>query len=611
MLATLVGTAVGGFAAAQPAAAGHSADYATTISQRYTDSLDAHASLTPGTEIPLGSWRDADGKHHMSRVYATYDLSGFAGKEVFTANLYAHEEEVTDCAERDIEVWITSPVSDPTWADPPAEQTLIGAVTGSGSCPGLLSRDLTAAVQQALNAGQTKLGVELRIPADREGDTARGRWLNVQYGVRLTIDYNTPPEVPTQLSAGRQQCGTQAPYPYLATPQPTLAARFDDADPNDKLTGSFAIWPVGDPDDRTTINTIGHIPSGAASFVTVPAGVITEDGTYGWQSRLNDDTDTSDWSQTCYFTADLTPPANPPGVTSSNYPQGGFIDGGTPGHFTFTANGVDDVIGYQYSWDNYPGVPLSCSPTASDPSSTSGIVAAEGLGGSAVVDLSPPEAGPNELYVRSLDRACNISDLTRYDVQVRDTSPTVLAYSQPVLGKPFTLTVKPNPAVAPIVSYRYQVNSDDPQTVAAKDDGSASITFTPSCFCGVLSVQVSSISANGWVSPPGRYYHDILNVPVVSSDIYPDYLATWQPGGGVGITGHFTFASPVAGTVAYQYSIDWGDTQTVAAVPDGTATIEWTPDTSGPHEIDLWAVDANGNTISEQGTYDVYVTDPS
>jgi hypothetical protein len=397
VLAVLAGTIVGGFAAAQPAAAGHNAESAAWISQRYTDSLDAHASKVPDLEIPLGAWLDADGKHHMSRVYATYDLSGFADKKIFTASLSAHEQEATDCADRKVEVWITPPATDPTWADPPAERTLVGTIGGSQICPGWFSMDITTAAQLALKAGQTKLGVELRVPADSEGDSKLGRWLNAQYGLQLRVDDNNLPEVPTQLYAGGHPCANQAPFPYLPNRQPTLAASFKDANPDDTLTGSFVIWPIDSPDERTTINTTGYIRSGWVSAVTVPAGVVSDGGTYGWQSRLNDGTDTSDWSQTCYFSVDATPPASPPQVTSSNYPEDSYVDGGTPAHFTFTTNATD-VIGYQYSWNNYPGVDCLISygdygvPTASDPLKAPDVVPADGLGGSATVDLSPPWA---------------------------------------------------------------------------------------------------------------------------------------------------------------------------------------------------------------------------
>ncbi|HEX6500213.1 MAG TPA: hypothetical protein VF054_14460 [Micromonosporaceae bacterium] len=616
-LAALVGAAVGGFAAVQPAAAGHTYDYAPWVSERYTDSLDVQASLTPNPQIPLGAWRDADGKHHMSRVYATYDLSAFVGKKVFTANLYADEYEATDCVDRDVEVWTTSPATNPTWADPPAEQTLVGTVGGSKLCPGYIGMNMTSVVQQALAAGRTTVSVELRVPEDREGEIKLGRWLSAQYGVKLTVDYNTLPEVPTRLYNGGLPCATQAPYPYVASLRPTLAALFKDADPNDAndLTGTFAIWPADSPDHRTTFDDTNTLSSGWVSSVQVPAGVLAGDTTYGWQTRVSDGTDTSDWSQTCYFTTDATAPAQPPTVTSSNYPRDGYVSGGTPGHFTFASNGVDDVVGYQYSWNNYPGVICTMSYIdgvwqASDPLKTPGVVPADGLGGSATLDLSPPRPGPNRLYVLSIDRACNTSSVVEYDVTVGDTTPTILVYSQPMVGKPFTVSVRPNPAVTSVVSYRYQINWGDTRTVAASADGSGSVTFTPQCACSV-SVEISSVSANGWVSPPAQYYYSIINAPAVSSDVYPDYAATWQSGGGIGVTSHFTFASPVAGTVGYQYSIDWGDTITVPAGVDGTATIEWTPDTSGVHEIEVCAVDADGDPISDEGYYDFYVTDPT
>lgn len=614
----LVAGGLGAVVTAQPASAGHSIEWAPWVAQRYTDSRQVHASLTPDLYIPLGAWRDADGNHHMSRVYHTYDLSVFAGKEINGAGLTARETQATDCANRAVEVWTTAPATDPTWADPPDEQTLVGTIGGNtGICPGNLYVNMTAVVQQALAAGRTTLSIELRVPADREGDTNLGRWLNAQYGAHLIVDYNTPPEVPAQLYSGGLPCVTQAPYPYLGTLRPSLSALFRDPDAGDTLTGTFAIWPAEQPDQRTTISTTYHIGSGWVSGVTVPEGLLVDGGTYGWQARLDDGTDTTNWSVSCYFTTDVTAPDSPPAISSSNYPQDGYAGGGELAHFTFAPNGVTDVAGYQYSWNVYPGVPCIVSvgpggvPQWTDPFTRPGMVRVGGPDGTTTVDLQPPDSGPQRLYVRSIDRACNVSPLTEYDVTVRDTSPTILAYSQPATGVPLTLTVHPDPAVRPVTSYRYQVNYRDTHTVAAAADGSATITFTPDDSSSVL-VEIASVSANGWVSPLARYQPYWTGGPVVSSDIYPDYGAAWRGGGGgVGVTGHFTFASTVAGIAGYQYMIDWGETASVPAGPDGTATIEWTPDASDVHEIDVWAVDADGNTISPWGMYLFYVNDPA
>jgi hypothetical protein len=613
LVTALVAGTVGAFTAAQPAAAGHNYQNAGQVSLRYTDSLDVHASRTPDGDIPVGAWRDADGKHHMSRVYATYDISFLTGKKLFTATLFARESQATDCVDRAIQAWTTAQAANPTWADPPTEIALAGTIGGTSYCPAYLRLDLTPVVQQALTAGQTTISVELRVPADEEGDLNLGRFLNGQSGVTLSADYNSLPAVPTKLYNGGQACAGQAPGPYLSVRSafagPTLSALFQDADQNDQLSGSFAIWPVDHPDQRTVFDA-NATPNGRWGGAPVPAGTLADNTTYAWQANLNDGTDTSAWSTTCYFTTDATAPG-PPAVSLSNYPQSGWADGGTPAHFTFTANGTPDVAGFEYSWNT---LPVICGytfgpdgqPRWTDPYTQPGMVRADALGGSATVDVSPPGAGPNVLYVRSVDRACNVSSEVTSSVYVKDTSPTITPSGTPTVGNPLTLTFTPNPAVTQVLSYTYQVNYGDTQTVAAGPDGSATVTVTPQNF-GQFTVQAASHSANGWVSPKAMYSAYLDNAPTVTSDVYPDYNATGRGGGGVGVTGHFTFGSPQAGVAGYEYWIDWNEYYTVTAGPDGTATVSWTPGSSGLHEIEVYAIDQNGSEISDLGTYDFSV----
>ncbi|GAA1753312.1 hypothetical protein GCM10009681_25390 [Luedemannella helvata] len=75
----------------------------------------------------------------------------------------------------------------------------------------------------------------------------------------------------------------------------------------------------------------------------------------------------------------------------------------SPGAFTFTAGGMTDVASYQYDLDTNP------------PATT---VAADGLGGSATVTINPPSDGAHTLYVRSVDRAGNVSATRSYQVNL-------------------------------------------------------------------------------------------------------------------------------------------------------------------------------------------------
>jgi hypothetical protein len=586
---------------ASPAAAASVVGEAPQVSLAYTDArTPTTAYPAPTGDLPLGAWADSTGTTHTSRVYATFDLAGFAAEHVLGARLTFGESEAGSCAQRSIEVWQTGTRTDPiTWRNAPAERKLLGTVGGTVACPAsYLQLDLTSAAAAAAAAKKPTLSVELRLPEADEGNVALGRRLSASQGIRLYTTYNTQPGAPTQLFTDAQPCATTAPYPYAWDLTPELSAMLHDADSNDfLLTGRFAVWPVGHREQRTefTQSTMGN---GFEGTGRVPAGVLADGGTYAWQVQASDGTDTSPWSKPCYFHVDATRPSAAPVVTSSNYPADQFSPGGQPAEFTFGSNGVSDVAAYQYVWGADMGVPVVWNvgpqgvPQWSDPFSKPGFVRLAELGGSASVSLFPPDSGPQTLSVRSFDRAFNVSAVTTYRIFVGDTSPVVTPDPPtPRLGLPLTLHLAPNAHVPTVDSYTLQVGNGAPQTVTAAADGTAAATLTVS---GLIQIQVRSHSTNGWVSNPFRWTTTVDTTPTITSDVYPEDTGTVVSAGGTGVTGVFTFAPKVPNVVSYTYSFDWGSEATVPADADGTAKVSWTPDTSGQHLVYAYATDANG-----------------
>ncbi|NGO72677.1 hypothetical protein G5C65_30870, partial [Streptomyces sp. SB3404] len=101
----------------------------------------------------------------------------------------------------------------------------------------------------------------------------------------------------------------------------------------------------------------------------------------------------------------LDRPSTPPGVSSPDFPDG---DAGWPattgevrtqGTFTLASGGEKDVVTYEYWMDSRP------DPVKVD---------APSPGADADVKLTPNWAGPQNLYVRSIDRAGNRSDTRTY-----------------------------------------------------------------------------------------------------------------------------------------------------------------------------------------------------
>jgi hypothetical protein len=167
---------------------------------------------------------------------------------------------------------------------------------------------------------------------------------------------------------------------------------------NDLLNTTFSWGPVGGA--VTGSVTQNSVASGSQAIVTAPAGQFADGGSYFLHVQTTDTIDSSPVSATCEFSVDTTRPSSPPAVTSTDYPSDGNFHGGVgqTGAFTLGAAGVPDVAAYQFGW--------------ADPPTTQ--VAAASLGGGATVTATPPAQGLNTLFVRSVDRAGNLSDLTRY-----------------------------------------------------------------------------------------------------------------------------------------------------------------------------------------------------
>ncbi|MDI1464164.1 hypothetical protein QEZ54_24605 [Catellatospora sp. KI3] len=623
LVAAAAATAGLTLAAAAPAQASTYYESAPTLSWRYTDSRDGATSFDATSDVPLGAWRDENGKHHMSRSYVTFDLTPFAGehRKLYSAHLFISEKSVNECGKRAIEIWTTSgSPAEPTWRSPRSEVSRIAEETDTRFCPGLLDEDLTTAVRDALAQGSTQLSIELRVPEAYEGDVTYGRKLKWSYGMRLTVGSNTPPTVDgNKLFSGALPCADQGSETLLpGSGQKPLWALVRDADANDdsRLSAEWAMWPVDHPEQRTVLT--GYARNGLGTSIMTPQGFTAHGGHYAWQVRALDGTDTSEWSRTCYFTVDAQAPANAPGVSSPQFPPNPqeWTPGGTPGVFTFTASGATDVAGYQYSWSsglNVIGV-YSIGPDGlpvwKDPFDGPGMVRA-GADGTATVTLSPPRQ-LNTLYVRTVDRAGNAGPTTQYDVRVTDTAPTLSVngatswgYYEVGYGEDVHVHATPHAGLTGVVEYGYSFNGGDPQYVTAAADGSADFTVALPAQAGSSNLDVWTVSANGWVSPRTNAYLVLVTGPKVTSDVYPND-PEGDPLGGAGVTGTFTFEPRLPNVEEYLYSFDWAEAGSVAADADGKATITWTPAESGFHAITVVSRSADG-TYSDPTEYYIYV----
>lgn len=413
------------------------------------------------------------------------------------------------------------------------------------------------------------------------------------------------PVTPTKLLTGGQACVTdQSSAQYFSTDNtfefegaPALS---DGSETSASI--EYQLWPVSDPTDISSWSLSGE--STLEAPLQVPGSDFTDGQTYAWDAATVAADATSAFSTPCYFNVDNSAPANPPTVTSSNYSPTGDDQGGAPVQVTFGANGVSDVAGYSFSWVGTASPYTYTMPSDPD-TAVAGAVQASTIGGSVTLNLIPPTGdGLMRLSVLSMDRAGNSSSPVTYSFSVVSGAPTVVLHDKlPSFDEPTTFDLTPSAALeaqSPVVSYNLVVaggnSGQQSYRVAAKADGTATTQITFDSTTGE-SVQVSSVSADGWTSDTQDYFFNTS--PTISSNVYTEGGTS----GGVGVTSTFTFAPPVKDVASYSYSFDYGTTQTIVKAHHGTAQLSWTPTASGSYDIEVYAILKDGTDLTP---YDYY-----
>ncbi|HZM84455.1 MAG TPA: hypothetical protein VFC19_52715 [Candidatus Limnocylindrales bacterium] len=555
----------------------------------YTDSRNPDLSFVDQrVDHPVGAWRDTDGKLHKSRSYFTFDLTQVRGTTIISGWTVFEEEEVNDCSKaRNWELWRTTEVVNTTsWSNAPQELEKLADIGGTVCPSNFIGLNLAQVVQQALDRGDRKLTLEVRVPADGEGSLHYGR--KIDYLARMSVRGNTDPFVPSNLVVDNKACEPDRTL-QLRTATPFLNARFTDPDTeggieSQPITGTFAVWPVDNPVERLEWTSYQYYAPASISFL-LPAGFVQQDRVYAWSARTTDELASSDWAPECRFTVDSVRPNRPPVVTSLEYPNDGQPHGGPgiPGTFTFSANGIGDVAGYKFRLSPW------------DPEQ---FVAADALGGSASVSLTPRLDGFQELSVYSVDKVGNRSDTTAYRYYVRNTA-VIIEDANPDAwpGDAHLLTFRPR--MEDVVSYTYQLNDGPEQTVTAGGDGVAQVSFLPGPEGGILTVR--STTSTGLRSYPNFLTITVTSQPVITS---AEFRFDEQPSVPVGKPGTFTFAPHMHGVVEYVYQFNRGladeqPSHTVAAGADGKAGVPFTTARFGGHSLHVVSRTADG-TVSQE-----------
>ncbi|GGR18474.1 FG-GAP-like repeat-containing protein [Streptomyces aurantiogriseus] len=286
-----------------------------------------------------------------------------------------------------------------TWNRQPKWGALIdssGESFGGRNCPsdsaGLVEFDVTDAISKA---AKEKWGSWAFVLSSKSSEVDASWRKFDPHSVRVSTYLNTIPAKPSGLSTDPSvPCtgGTFGTTDYI-----TLRAKVNDAEDNN-LVAEFHYAPNGDSSPE-----VGKVKAsrGSVASLRIPTKNLSS-GTYWWDVRASDGTANGPWAGRCSFTFDKTRPSKLPGVTSPEFPE--EKDGNparTDGKFHFTAGGVTDVVRYVW-W--------------TDSDTRERFVDATKAGGPAKepVTHKPLNAGPQYLYVRSLDAAGNRSDLKTY-----------------------------------------------------------------------------------------------------------------------------------------------------------------------------------------------------
>ncbi|MEU4806172.1 LamG-like jellyroll fold domain-containing protein [Actinosynnema sp. NPDC023587] len=344
----------------------------------------------------------------LARSYFQFDTSSLIGKHVLGAEFNAFETYAPSCEARPVGLHETGAVhAGTTWNTQPWIGQELGrhhvAAGYSSSCPAKwLGFDVTGAV---VNAVTTRTPTTtLMLKAVDEGDSKSWKKFNPD-NPSIVVRYNSLPNVPGTPTVDGRACAVVPGQPHLSTTGPRLTATGSDPD-GGGLKVKFE-WYVRNGAKKGEATTLSQ-SSGTTFGVTLAPGTYAHGDTLAWRAAAYDDVDWGGWSGWCEATIDTTRPDKAPLVSSTDYPENGVGGGvGRTGSFTLSAEGVADVVAFEYDLHDQPKRRVAATD------------------GTATALVTPPNDAWLDLYARSVDRAGNLSDLRRYHFRAGAGTPAV------------------------------------------------------------------------------------------------------------------------------------------------------------------------------------------
>ncbi|WP_245572678.1 LamG-like jellyroll fold domain-containing protein [Actinokineospora enzanensis] len=354
---------------------------------------------------------------YISRSFFSFDVSAIRGKVIYRAKVRPRVVHSWSCAGGPTELWHVWGFDwGTTWNNQPLISLKQGDITkanNAGHCPsdGATEVNVDGIVRQGANELWPTVSFMLRAR-----DEARQEdWRRFALDPVLEVVYNSVPLPPAELGMedGLIPCASGVNRPFVFTQVPRLRGRISDPD-GGMVNAHFALHkgPIADS------HAVWHgyqdnVPSGSFSEVQVPTGIIENNSVYNWSLVITDGGNNSIWVGNCEFEVDTTAPGVPT-IASTDYPGGGNTPAGgigQTGTFTLSANGTADTAAFLWS---------ATDQQNDDPKTR---VAVDAPGGTAIIRWTPTTEGPLNLFVRSVDRAGNLSSIVRYSVFVAPGDP--------------------------------------------------------------------------------------------------------------------------------------------------------------------------------------------
>jgi hypothetical protein len=362
-------------------------------------------------------WHSSTG---FSISYIEMNTAPMAGKRIHSAKFAARVIHSANCAAAEpTALWHMGGIGpDTSWSNAPGWIGRWGTTnkTNNGSfCPsdGQVEFDVTGLIQNHADNAHPQVTLGLFTNNDARNDKA---WRRFDLNPVLRVIYNSVPNRAVDLSMERGviPCGIGPDKAYVPTRTPRLRARV--SDPDSGVLSSHVNLHKGARGASFAIAgyETSDIPSGSFFEVQAAPGVITEDGIYHWLVNTSDGELTSGWVDGCEFVVDTVKPVVPQ-AASVEYPAsvpGGGV--GVTGTFELDSvkSASGDVAKFIYSFTSDGGDSLNKEMVA-------------GADGKATIRWTPTTAGTQTLFVKTVDRAGNLSDLQRYEFYVLAGGPPV------------------------------------------------------------------------------------------------------------------------------------------------------------------------------------------